>query len=168
MLCIRKLILPHSNHTEGHLFHALGSLRTVQWVEFHSISTVSFPCHVIPVSSIMWVHNALIGLFNPIKPAGCLTITSCFINIYVFVGVSVVTLGVLWFCLPPYFDVFTASVVPVNLPESKKYLIKEDALQCSVVFKWCCKNLLFITSAYLANDEAFNFQIFIVLLVQCN
>lgn len=74
-------------------------------------------------------------------------------------GVSV-TLGVLWFCLPTYFDVFIASLVSATLAESKKNLIIEDTLQCSVVFKWYCKNLLFITSAYLANDGAFNFQHF--------
>lgn len=63
-----------------------------------------------------------------VQSAGCFRSTLWFINIYVFVGVSVVTLGVLWFCLPPYFDVFIASLVPVTLAETKKNLIKEDML----------------------------------------
>lgn len=126
-------------------FFALGSLKIVKLLKIHSKPTVSFPCPVIPISSIMWTHNALIGLFNPIKPAGCFRNTSCFINIYVFMGVSVVRWDVLWFCLPPYFDVFIASLVPVHLVESKKYLIKGDTFQCSLVFKWCCMSLLFIS-----------------------
>lgn len=145
ILYIWKLVFPCSNHTEGHLLLALGSLKIIKLVEIHCKSTLCFPCHVIPISSIMWTQNALIGLFNPIKPAGCFRSASCFINIYVFVGVSVVTLDVLRFCLPPYFDVFIASLVPVHLAESKKYLIKGDTFQCSLVFKWCSKNPLFIT-----------------------
>lgn len=140
-----KLIVLCSNPVKTILFGTRKfKTNKISWNTLQ-IRIVSLLCHVISIPSIVWTHNALIGLFNPIKLAGCLRSTSCFINIYVFVGVSAVTLDVLWFCLPPCFEVFIASLVPVHLVGTKKYLIKGDTFQSSLIFKWCSKNLLFIT-----------------------
>lgn len=68
-----------------------------------------------------------------------------FINIHVFVGVSVVTLDVLLFCLPPWFDVFIASLVLVKLAESEKDLIKGGISPLRTVSERCYMSLIYIT-----------------------
>lgn len=151
ILCIRKQILPYSNHTEGHLFYTLGSLKTISWTPLHIhwvfslLWNSSSLNHVSAQSNqTCWVFQKYLLLHKYLCICGCF---SCYIGCFMVLFTSI------FWCIYCFTGSSDSSRVQKNL-------IKEDTLQCSVVFKWCCKNLLFITSAYIANDGAFNFQHF--------
>lgn len=57
------------SHWRQYFFFFLcsGNLNTINLYVNIGQATISFFCHVIPISSIIWRCNALIGLFNPMK-----------------------------------------------------------------------------------------------------
>lgn len=70
IISIWKLVTQSSNHTEGNIFFfffVADNLNTINLYVNIGQATISFFCHVIPISSIIWRCNALIGLFNPMK-----------------------------------------------------------------------------------------------------
>lgn len=104
----------------------LGNLKIIKLCEMWRGQYSLFPMslHLLDRVNMQCFHWSIQIWIVQSKSIGCFISAHCFINIYVFVGVSVVMLGVLWFCLPLCSDVFIASLVLVSLAESKKDLIK--------------------------------------------